>query len=969
MTVYIAHVTPVDGTLTPSVETVVPVKSGHPVVSITNNSDSGSQIFVRADGTTAILGSGPAVAPGETIELKVTAHGIRPQVSLISTGLQPYRVAFKTRFSSNAAQTRIPQRPSIDWAVENPVLDNGQVGFDETLRQFRLGDGIHHWLELPAVGSTSGGGTDADSLGGHNPSFYLDRNNHTGTQSVSTITGLGSAATAATSAFDAAGTATTAVTNHSAASDPHGDRAYAVATVNAAIAALAGSAPAVLDTLNEIAQALADDPNLSATLTALIATKAADTAVVHNTLNETVAGVKTFSSPPVVPSPVGATDAANRGYVDGLTYTNEMAQDTVGGALTDSTTVDFTYNDGAGTITAAAKYQKSVTADSAGLQLSGDTASPGVTQYYGTDGTGTKGFYGLPSPSGPTFTSEDAQDAVGAALTDTNTVDFTYNDAAAQITADAKTQLSVTSDSSGLKLSGDTASPGINRYYGTDGTGSKGFYSLPVATIDTTGHATGTEELYWDETTASVKLRKPNPTTSLATKLDIRAAQYGGRVDGKLVAAATTSSTSATTVSFAAAHNIVNGDIGKSGWVLDSTGNGTIRTISAIPTSTSITLSGQCGRQVTAGQFVYGTLIDTAAAAALADAATYTTVDTTAGVNKPWGPASATEVYIGGGTGIALLSSSLHVQAGTRLNQDGITYCNGQTTTPYVVLDSNTSIGRLTLDVGPGRGVRWGNTTGSQAHCSWERIEIWGRGSITGRHLIELQGLDYQGNEIWTKGGDTAVRCVSGTDSNLGHMFTIGAVTGLAISQGSQITGKQFSDSCTASLRIWGGADNVHIDIQAFMTSASSTGTTKMVVFGTKDDGTTSTSLNQNIRLQVQARDLGETVVDLNYCQNVTVRGQISPRLSGGAITQSHRGTMTGIRYGTSVGDGIDVDLSFPSFTQTLDDNTTPAYSLYSGTPTGQYMAKFDDKFVYVTGAPYRMTGGTPTNPTLTAIT
>ncbi len=42
----------------------------------------------------------------------------------------------------------------------------------------------------------------------------------------------------------------------------------------------------------------------------------ADSAVVHDTGAEAIAGVKTFVSPPVVPTPVGATDAANRGYVD-----------------------------------------------------------------------------------------------------------------------------------------------------------------------------------------------------------------------------------------------------------------------------------------------------------------------------------------------------------------------------------------------------------------------------------------------------------------------------------------------------------------------------------------------------------------------------------------------------------------------------------------------------------------------------
>lgn len=38
---------------------------------------------------------------------------------------------------------------------------------------------------------------------------------------------------------------------------------------------------------------------------------------VHLTGNETVGGVKTFSSSPVIPTPAGSTDAANKGYVDG----------------------------------------------------------------------------------------------------------------------------------------------------------------------------------------------------------------------------------------------------------------------------------------------------------------------------------------------------------------------------------------------------------------------------------------------------------------------------------------------------------------------------------------------------------------------------------------------------------------------------------------------------------------------------
>ncbi len=46
-------------------------------------------------------------------------------------------------------------------------------------------------------------------------------------------------------------------------------------------------------------------------------TKAADSAVVHLAGAESVAGVKTFSSSPVVPTPVASGEAASKGYVDG----------------------------------------------------------------------------------------------------------------------------------------------------------------------------------------------------------------------------------------------------------------------------------------------------------------------------------------------------------------------------------------------------------------------------------------------------------------------------------------------------------------------------------------------------------------------------------------------------------------------------------------------------------------------------
>lgn len=78
------------------------------------------------------------------------------------------------------------------------------------------------------------------------------------------------------------------------------------------------------------------------------------------------------------------------------------------------------------------------------------------------------------------FTDERAQDAVGAMVASSSTVSLTYVDATPSLTAAAITQMSITSDASGLMLVGDSASPGNTQYYGTDGSGTKGFFAIPA---------------------------------------------------------------------------------------------------------------------------------------------------------------------------------------------------------------------------------------------------------------------------------------------------------------------------------------------------------------------------------------------------------------------------------------------------------------------------------------------------------
>jgi hypothetical protein len=128
-----------------------------------------------------------------------------------------------------------------------------------------------------------------------------------------------------------------------------------------------------------------------------------------------------------------------------------------------------------------------------GISISGTTTrtvSSTITQADGSEtvvnagtgasvtGTGTSGSPYVVSSTITQYTDETAQDAVGAMAGNT----LTYTDATPLL--DVKTQMSITSDASGVKLSGDAASPGNSKLYGTDGSGVKGWQSQPTGTTD-----------------------------------------------------------------------------------------------------------------------------------------------------------------------------------------------------------------------------------------------------------------------------------------------------------------------------------------------------------------------------------------------------------------------------------------------------------------------------------------------------
>lgn len=106
-------------------------------------------------------------------------------------------------------------------------------------------------------------------------------------------------------------------------------------------------------------------------------------------------------------------------------FTTEDAQDAVGNILVDSTSIDFTYDDAGGTITAVIITE--AIQDIVGALLSAADSTITVT-YTDASNTLTIGVNSITSAKVSDFT-EATQDAVGAMLADSSEIDVTYNDA------------------------------------------------------------------------------------------------------------------------------------------------------------------------------------------------------------------------------------------------------------------------------------------------------------------------------------------------------------------------------------------------------------------------------------------------------------------------------------------------------------------------------------------------------------
>lgn len=197
------------------------------------------------------------------------------------------------------------------------------------------------------VGNTGGGGGDASTLNGQAGTYYLDRANHTGTQLAATISDFAAAVAALSIDADTLGGSNLAAvldrTNHTGTqlASTISDFAAAVAALSIDAAQLGGQLPAYyLDRANHTGTQLAA------------------------TISDFAAAVNALS---IDADTLGGSNLAS--VLDRANHTG--------------TQLAATISDFAATVNA--------------LESSGIVGTPGNTKYYGTDGTGVKGFFDFPA--------------------------------------------------------------------------------------------------------------------------------------------------------------------------------------------------------------------------------------------------------------------------------------------------------------------------------------------------------------------------------------------------------------------------------------------------------------------------------------------------------------------------------------------------------------------------------------------
>ena len=294
--------------------------------------------------------------------------------------------------------TRMQQRrgTAAQWSSSNPTLGAGEIGWESDTNKFKIGDGTNLWNDLD---------------------YFVDQ--------ASLNTSLG----------DYVETSTLGQPNGTATLDSTGNVPFSQ------LGNIIDGAPGVLNTLNEIASAINDDPTFFTSVATNLSNHESDTTSVHGISDTAELATKTFAAElltnatktniTITGDKNGLTITAENGVADSTTdnlsegstnlyFTNERAQDAIGLNLGSG----LSYNDTTGSI--------SVTTNTYDSYGSASTAQSNA-ETFATNAINALTTSDIEEGTNLYFTDERAQDAVGLNVG----TGLSYNDTTGAISIDS----------------------------------------------------------------------------------------------------------------------------------------------------------------------------------------------------------------------------------------------------------------------------------------------------------------------------------------------------------------------------------------------------------------------------------------------------------------------------------------------------------------------------------------------------
>ena len=230
--------------------------------------------------------------------------------------------------------------------------------------------------------------------------------------------------------------------------------------VNTQIAAVVASAPSTLDTLDELANALGDDPNFATTIATSIGTKVAKA-------GDSMTGALSMGNNKItdLATPTSSTDAVNKSYIDTLYGSTTSAAASATAAATSASSASTSGTSAANSATAAATSASSASTSASSAATSASSAASSYSSVIGLTGSGLVRDMGSITDADTTSTTyiniatiaANAQTSATSAAISATSASTSATSAAASATAAATSASSASTSASSAVTSAASA--------------------------------------------------------------------------------------------------------------------------------------------------------------------------------------------------------------------------------------------------------------------------------------------------------------------------------------------------------------------------------------------------------------------------------------------------------------------------------------------------------------------------------